>query len=66
MPQMDGVEATKKILENNDKKSAPSIVALTANILEEDKKKCLEAGMTDFISKPMKLNDLKKVLTNLT
>lgn len=65
MPQMDGVEATKEILKKMDKNKAPYIVALTANILEEDKKKCLEAGMSDFVSKPMKLSDLKNVLSNL-
>ena len=62
MPVMDGIEATKEIIKRFDKK-APPIVALTANAFEDDKKKCFEAGMVDFITKPIKIEFLIKVLT---
>ncbi len=56
MPGMDGFEATKKIREiEKEKDSNPTpIFALTANASDEDKKKCLESGMNDFVSKPIK------------
>jgi signal transduction histidine kinase/CheY-like chemotaxis protein len=61
MPKMDGVTATKVILENC-KTNCPHIVAMTANAFLEDKQKCLDAGMVDFISKPIDFNDFKRVL----
>ena len=52
MPEMDGIEATRQIIEQwKDKK--PMIVAMTANALYTDKEKCLAAGMDDYISKPL-------------
>ncbi|HIP52097.1 MAG TPA: response regulator [Campylobacterales bacterium] len=66
MPIMGGVEATKNILsfEENSKKKHIPIVALTANALEGDKEKYMEIGMDAYLSKPMDLNELKKVLNN--
>lgn len=59
MPEMDGLEATQKIrLLENSYKSIP-IIALTANAMEEDKKRCLDAGMNGFLSKPIDVNTLK-------
>lgn len=52
MPVMDGLEATKLIRQMPDKASLP-ILALTANIFEEYRRKCAEAGMNDFIGKPV-------------
>ncbi len=53
MPVMDGFEATKNIrgLENNQLHT--TIIAMTANAMKGDKEKCIEAGMDDFISKPV-------------
>ena len=53
MPKVDGIEASKRIraLKDKDKRSIP-IIALTANILQDEKQKCFEAGMNSFITKP--------------
>jgi CheY-like chemotaxis protein len=61
MPEMDGIEATEKIIETF-KEKAPDIVALTANAFLEDKEKCFEAGMVDFVSKPIKRKEIIRVL----
>lgn len=52
MPELDGLEATRRIRQQIDNPSLP-IIAMTAHALEEDRLKCLEAGMDDFISKPI-------------
>ena len=52
MPRMDGISATRKIREQTELKQ-PHIIALTANAFEEDKQRCFEAGMNDFLSKPI-------------
>ncbi|MDO4197963.1 MAG: transporter substrate-binding domain-containing protein [Erysipelotrichaceae bacterium] len=65
MPNMDGLEATRKIRELEDERSKISIIAMTANAFDEDKKRCLEAGMDDFVSKPIEVDALLKVLNNI-
>nr|WP_232422281.1 response regulator [Bacteriovorax sp. Seq25_V] len=62
MPVMDGVTATKQILRN---KSASTIIAMTANVLSEDKQRCIEAGMVDFVQKPIKIDELCETIKNL-
>lgn len=57
MPKMNGLEATQAIMAKNPNTSSV-IIALTANAREEDRKICLEAGMRDFISKPVKLDQI--------
>lgn len=67
MPEMDGLEATGKIREyeqDNPCRKAIYIVAVTANVFEEERKKCLEAGMNDFLSKPFKESEIKKVISH--
>lgn len=63
MPKMDGYQATKAIRNMDDvtKKFLP-IIAMTANAFDSDQKKALEAGMNDFLSKPIDLKLLNKVL----
>jgi len=64
MPVMDGVEATKKIRKycyENDK-NQPYIIALTAGATIKDREACLECGMNDFITKPIKVEELKESL----
>ena len=56
MPIMDGIEATKLIREMD---KDIYIVALTANVLKEDRLKCLKAGMDEVFTKPIKLSELK-------
>ncbi len=60
MPEMDGLEATRFIRQNLE--SQPIIIALTANTLEGDQEACLNAGMNDFLSKPVRLEDLTNKL----
>jgi len=61
MPEMNGYEATKIIIQRW-KEDRPIIIAMTANAMQGDKEKCLEAGMDDYISKPMRIDDLIKVI----
>lgn len=57
MPVMDGLEASQRIIQNST--SRPIIIAATANMAEVDKRKCFEAGMNDFLSKPINQEELK-------
>ena len=63
LPEMSGVEATIEL--RKEGLSIP-IIALTANAYESDKTKCLEAGMNDFLSKPVNLKTFQKVLKKFT
>jgi CheY-like chemotaxis protein len=60
MPEMDGLEATRQIRKIMGKH--PVIIAMTANAMQSDKEECLAAGMDDYISKPIKVEDLKEKL----
>jgi len=55
MPEMDGLEATRRIREWEQEKGRTPIpiIALTANVIKKDQEKCLAAGMNDFLSKPI-------------
>ena len=63
MPEMDGIEATKFIRSKFQEIKQPIIIALTANAMVGDREKYIEAGMNDYISKPVTPNDLKEKLT---
>jgi signal transduction histidine kinase/CheY-like chemotaxis protein len=60
MPEMDGLEATRLIRATAG--SQPVIIALTANTMEGDEEECLNAGMNDYIGKPVKLEELVEKL----
>ena len=62
MPELDGYEATRRIRQRTDALHGIPIVAMTANAMQGDREKCHEAGMDDYISKPVKLEDLKTVI----
>jgi two-component system chemotaxis sensor kinase CheA len=61
MPQMDGYEAMQKIRGELKLVDLP-IIALTAKAMKNDREKCLEAGASDYISKPLDLNQLFSVM----
>ncbi len=58
MPEMDGLEATRKIVSRWEKDERPQIVAMTANAMQGDREICLEAGMDDYLTKPIRVDDL--------
>jgi CheY-like chemotaxis protein/HPt (histidine-containing phosphotransfer) domain-containing protein len=59
MPEMDGLEATRRILRNGRTNGKPVIIGTTAYAMEEDMKKCFEAGMDHYISKPIKVEEIQ-------
>ena len=66
MPKMDGYKATSEIRNLQDKaKACIPIVAITANAFEEDKKKAIDVGMDGHIAKPINIEDLFVVLTDI-
>ncbi|ADL52291.1 response regulator [Clostridium cellulovorans] len=62
MPTMDGYESTAKIRKLEGNKKHTRIVAMTANAMEGDSEKCIEAGMDDYISKPINFNKMFKII----
>jgi signal transduction histidine kinase len=62
MPGMDGIEATRRIRQMQFTQLAPTIIAMTAAATVEDRHRCLEAGMDDYISKPLAVQDLRRML----
>ena len=66
MPEMDGIEATRLIRSlDNDKRDTP-IIAMTAHAMKGDRERCLEAGMDDYISKPIKPDELFGIIDRFT
>tara|TARA_R110001592_G_scaffold23456_3_gene92044 strand:+ start:106409 stop:106783 length:375 start_codon:yes stop_codon:yes gene_type:complete len=61
MPVLGGIEATQQINETLADK-APPIVALTAHTMQGDRERFLDAGMTDYLTKPINVDELKRIL----
>jgi CheY-like chemotaxis protein len=61
MPEMDGLEATRTIRARSAGRD-PHIIALTASAMQEDRERCLQAGMDAFLGKPIRSEDLRQAL----
>jgi CheY-like chemotaxis protein len=68
MPEMDGLEATRRLCAElpgprGQGRSRPRIIAMTANAMQGDREMCLQAGMDDYISKPIRVDELVSALS---
>ena len=66
MPHVDGLEATRRLRAWYGDRPRPRIVALTARAMKGDRERCLEAGMDDYLAKPLHLEDLMAALSACT
>ncbi len=62
MPKMGGIDATKRIREVSGAKINPKIIAMTADTMKNDREICLNAGMDDYLNKPISVEDLRALL----
>jgi CheY-like chemotaxis protein len=62
MPEMDGMRASQAIRALTDIELQPRIIAMTANAMEGDRERCLQAGMDDYVSKPVRVQELVTAL----
>lgn len=66
MPNMDGLEATRQIRKLSNEAKAIPIVALTANAFDDDRNACFDAGMNDFMTKPVSAEELQQMVQTWT
>ncbi len=62
MPEMDGLEASRRIAAELAADHRPRLIALTANALKGDRQRCIDAGMDDYLAKPLDLVELREAL----
>ncbi len=65
MPEMDGLEASRRITATRKPNERPRIIAMTANAMQGDREMCLDAGMDDYIAKPIRVDLLMDALKNV-
>ncbi len=66
MPEMDGLKASRQITAKWKRHERPRIVAMTANAMQGDREECLAAGMDDYVTKPIRVDQLVGALSNAT
>lgn len=66
MPVMDGIEATRRIIAEGCHCAATPIIAMTANASDDDRRRCIEAGMAGFESKPVTIERLRSVIQSIS
>jgi len=64
MPEMDGLEAARHIRQHWQPSCCPQLIAMTANAMQGDRELCLQAGMDEYISKPVRIEALRQALEN--
>jgi len=62
MPELDGLETARQISKRWPREKRPCIIAMTGNALMGDREKCLEAGMDDYITKPVRIGELQQAI----
>jgi CheY-like chemotaxis protein len=63
MPEMDGLEASAPDLRDGTPEQRPRIVAMTANAMQGDREMCIDAGMDDYLTKPIRVDRLVEACT---
>jgi len=66
MPEMDGLEASRQITARWPVDKRPRIIAMTANAMQGDREECMVAGMDDYVTKPIRVDQLVGALSNAT
>ncbi len=66
MPEMDGLEASRRICQEWPAGQRPRLIATTAHAMRGDREACMAAGMDDYISKPVRMDEMRQALSQAT